>query len=56
MEPMESLDYIDEILHLENDTVAGIIVEPIFGNHGVIVPPEEYLPRLKELPTNIGHS
>ena len=28
--------------------VAAIIVEPIVGTNGVLVPPPEYLPRLRE--------
>jgi taurine--2-oxoglutarate transaminase len=49
LDPMESLEYIDEMLMLEGDTVAGILVEPIVGSNGILVPPEEYLPRLKEI-------
>jgi taurine--2-oxoglutarate transaminase len=49
LDPMESLEYIDEMLMLEGDTVAAIIVEPIVGSNGILVPPEEYLPRLKEI-------
>nr|WP_273742381.1 aminotransferase class III-fold pyridoxal phosphate-dependent enzyme [Natrinema soli] len=46
---MESLEYIDEMLMLEGDTVAAILVEPIAGSNGILVPPEEHLPRLKEI-------
>ncbi|ADD07293.1 pyridoxal phosphate-dependent aminotransferase (plasmid) [Natrialba magadii ATCC 43099] len=49
LDPMESLEYIDEMLMLEGDTVAAILVEPIVGSNGILVPPEEYLPRLKEI-------
>lgn len=49
LEPMESLDYIDEMLTLEGDTVAAVLVEPIVGSNGILVPPEEYLPKLKEI-------
>ncbi len=49
LDPMQSLEYIDEMLELEGDTVAGIIVEPIVGSNGILVPPKEYLPRLKEI-------
>ncbi|MDL0135073.1 aspartate aminotransferase family protein [Halobacterium salinarum] len=54
MDPMESLDYIDEMLMLEGDTVAAILVEPIVGSNGILVPPEEYLPRLKEIAHDHG--
>jgi taurine--2-oxoglutarate transaminase len=49
LDPMESLEYIDEMLMLEGDTVAAILVEPIVGSNGILVPPDEYLPRLKEI-------
>ena len=49
LDPMESLEYIDEMLTLEGDTVAAVLVEPIVGSNGILVPPEEYLPRLKEI-------
>lgn len=45
----ESLEYIDEMLHLEGDTVAAVLVEPIVGSNGILVPPDDYLPRLKEI-------
>lgn len=49
LDPMESLDYIDEMLTLEGDTVGAVLVEPIVGSNGILVPPDEYLPRLKEI-------
>jgi taurine--2-oxoglutarate transaminase len=49
LDPMESLEYIDEMLMLEGDTVAAILVEPIVGSNGILVPPDEYLARLKEI-------
>lgn len=49
LDPDKSLNYIDEMLMLENDTIAGIIVEPLVGSNGVLTPPEDYLPRLKEI-------
>lgn len=44
---MHTLDYIDEMLTLEGDTVAAVIVEPVVGSNGILVPPPEYLPKLK---------
>lgn len=52
LDPMESLEYIDEMLMLEGDTVAAILVEPIVGSNGILVPPDEYLPRLKQIAHN----
>lgn len=48
-DPMQTLDYIDEMLSLEGDTVGAVFVEPVVGSNGVIVPPDGYLPRLKEI-------
>ncbi|MEM2125480.1 MAG: aspartate aminotransferase family protein [Candidatus Methanosuratincola sp.] len=40
---------------MENEAnVAGIIVEPIVGTNGVIVPVNEYLPRLKRIAEEFG--
>jgi taurine--2-oxoglutarate transaminase len=43
---MASLDYIDEMITLEGDEVAAVIVEPIVGSNGILVPPKEYMPEL----------
>ncbi|WP_226042073.1 aspartate aminotransferase family protein [Natrinema sp. DC36] len=54
LEPMESLEYIDEMLDLEGDTVAAVLVEPIVGSNGILVPPDEYLPELKRIAHDHG--
>jgi taurine--2-oxoglutarate transaminase len=41
-------DYIDHMIRNEGD-VAAVIVEPIVGTNGVLIPPPEYLPRLREI-------
>jgi taurine---2-oxoglutarate transaminase len=41
-------DYIEHMIRNESD-VAAIIVEPVVGTNGVLVPPPEYLPRLREI-------
>jgi len=44
------LDYIEDVIFkkiVSPEDVAGILIEPIQGAGGYIVPPEEYLPRLK---------
>ncbi len=46
-------DYIEyQIEHEAN--VAAVIIEPIVGTNGVLVPPKEYLPRLRELTKKHG--
>ncbi len=48
---MRCVKYIDEVIELEGgrDTVAGIIFEPVTGANGIIVPPDEYFPMLREV-------
>ena len=46
-------DYIDYMIRHESN-VAAVIVEPIVGANGVIVPPDEYLPRLREVTEDNG--
>src|SRR5579863_9352109 len=41
-------DYIEHMIRNESD-VAAIIIEPVVGTNGVLVPPPEYLPRLREI-------
>ena len=39
-------DYLEHMIRNESD-VAAVLVEPIVGTNGVIVPPPEYMPRLR---------
>ncbi len=41
-------DYVDYVLNNEGN-VAAMIVEPVVGTNGVLVPPDDYLPRLAEI-------
>jgi taurine--2-oxoglutarate transaminase len=41
-------DYLEHIIENEND-VAAVLVEPVVGTNGVLVPPPEYFPRLREI-------
>jgi taurine---2-oxoglutarate transaminase len=41
-------DYLEHIIENESD-VAGVLVEPVVGTNGVLVPPAEYLPRLRRI-------
>ncbi len=48
---LQCIKYIDEVIELEggSEKVAGIIFEPVTGANGIIVPPPEYFPRLREV-------
>ncbi|MCF7853733.1 MAG: aminotransferase class III-fold pyridoxal phosphate-dependent enzyme [Candidatus Pacebacteria bacterium] len=48
---LRCLKFVDEIIELEGggDQVAGIIVEPIIGANGIIVPPPEYFPEMRRM-------
>lgn len=42
------VDYMEHMIANEND-VAAVIVEPVVGTNGVLVPPPEYLPKLRRV-------
>jgi taurine--2-oxoglutarate transaminase len=41
-------DYVEHMIENESD-VAAVIVEPVVGTNGVLVPPKEYMPKLREI-------
>jgi taurine--2-oxoglutarate transaminase len=41
-------DYLEHIIENESD-VAAVLVEPVVGTNGVLVPPPEYFPRLRQI-------
>ena len=41
-------DYLEHMIENESD-VAAVLVEPIVGTNGVLVPPPEYFPRLRRI-------
>lgn len=41
--------YIDEMLELEGDTIAAVFVEPVVGSNGIIVPPDGYMEKLRDI-------
>lgn len=42
------VEYIEHMIENESD-VAAVIVEPIVGTNGVLIPPKEYMPRLRQI-------
>jgi len=45
---MACVNYIGHMIENESD-VAAIIVEPVVGTNGVLIPPKDYFPRLREV-------
>jgi taurine---2-oxoglutarate transaminase len=41
-------EYVEHMIENESD-VAAMIVEPVVGTNGVLVPPKEYMPRLRKI-------
>lgn len=46
-------DYVEYMIEHESN-VAAVILEPVVGSNGVIVPPDEYLPRIREITKKHG--
>jgi taurine--2-oxoglutarate transaminase len=41
-------DYLEHMIENESD-VAAVLVEPVVGTNGVLIPPAEYMPRLRQI-------
>jgi taurine--2-oxoglutarate transaminase len=51
----ECITHIEEVIRCENpDTVAALFMEGITGSNGIIVPPDDYWPRLREITKKYG--
>ena len=49
------VDQFETVIRREGpDTVAAVVVEPVIGGGGVIAPPEEYMPRLRQICDQYG--
>lgn len=46
-------DYLEHMIRHESN-VAAVLVEPIVGTNGVIVPPDEYMPKLRRICDETG--
>src|SRR5687767_8388004 len=57
-EPQHGAEFADELERLcafhDPSTIAAVIVEPVAGSAGVLVPPQGYLQRLREICTRHG--
>ncbi len=56
LEPVRFLKYgdINELSSADFSDVAGVIVEPIQGESGIIIPPDDFLPFLREITEKKG--
>jgi taurine--2-oxoglutarate transaminase len=51
----ECISHVEEIIRYEGaDRIAGIIMEGVTGSNGLIVPPEDYWPRIREICSKYG--
>ncbi len=47
------VEYIEHMIENESD-VAAVIIEPVVGTNGVLIPPKEYMPRLRQICDKYG--
>ncbi len=52
--PYNDIDAVATAFHEIGDQIAGVIVEPVAGNMGCVLPREGFLPRLRELTAQAG--
>jgi len=51
----ECVSHIEEIIEMENpNSIAAILVEGITGSNGILIPPDDYYPRLRALCDKYG--
>jgi taurine--2-oxoglutarate transaminase len=51
----ECISHIEEVIRFEGpDTVAALLMEGVTGSNGIIVPPDDYWPRLREITRKYG--
>jgi taurine--2-oxoglutarate transaminase len=51
----ECISHIEQIIQYENpDTIAALIMEGVTGSNGILVPPDDYWPRLREITRKYG--
>ena len=52
--PYNDVEVLERTIEREGDDIAGVIVEPVIGNAGVILPKDGYLKRIRELTKDKG--
>lgn len=52
--PFNNIEELEQVIKREKDSLAAVIIEPVIGNMGVILPKEGYLQNVRELTENSG--
>ena len=47
--PFGDADAVESVLEFHSDQIAAVVMEPIQGEAGAVVPPDDYWPKLREL-------
>ena len=51
----DALAYLDEVIQLEGpETIAGLLLEPVVGTNGILIPPDGYLAGVRDLCDRYG--
>jgi taurine---2-oxoglutarate transaminase len=51
----ECITHIEKVIQYENpDTIAALFMEGVTGSNGILVPPDDYWPRLREITRKYG--
>lgn len=52
--PYNDIESLEQVIKREKDQIAAVILEPVVGNAGVILPKDGYLKRIRELTSDNG--
>jgi taurine--2-oxoglutarate transaminase len=51
----ECISHLEEVIHYEGpDKIAAVIMEGVVGSNGLIIPPDDYWPRVREICSKYG--
>jgi taurine--2-oxoglutarate transaminase len=51
----ECIKHVEDVIGFENpETVAAVVMEGVTGSNGIIIPPDDYLPRIREITKKYG--
>ena len=52
--PYNDIEAVEQVMKREGNEVAAVIVEPVLGNVGLILPKKDYLPYLRKITSSYG--